>query len=251
MRLAGGLGPLMLAAASALLTALVFAPAAWVADAAAAWTPLRLVAPEGTVWQGSASVALTGDAAAAPILLPGRLHWRVSPEWSAAWPLSLQLAHPAADQGVRLGIGPAGGSVADGRLRLPAAWLEAWGTPFNTVRPGGELHLSWTGLGWSGSTLAGRATVDWRSARSVLAPGAVLGDYRLELEARGDAAEARVHTLAGALVLEGTARLRQSVLAFSGEAAVAPEARERLGVLLGVLGTRNGDKVTMRWELKL
>ncbi len=68
----------------ALLAALANAPAQWLADALHQASAQRLLLADarGSLWTGSAVLVLTGgagsrDAAA----LPGRLHWRLRPDW--------------------------------------------------------------------------------------------------------------------------------------------------------------------------
>ena len=79
--------------AAVLLTAVVFAPAAWLGDLVQAHTPARLVHAQGSVWHGSALLAVSDGRQAR--LLPGRLTWRVS--WSPlpSGRVGVSLHHPA------------------------------------------------------------------------------------------------------------------------------------------------------------
>ena len=65
-----------------LLALLLFAPAAWLAQALASASRQRvlLVQPRGTLWEGSAALVLgAGPDSQDAVLLPGRLHWTLRP----------------------------------------------------------------------------------------------------------------------------------------------------------------------------
>jgi hypothetical protein len=74
---------LQLLAALAVITATVIAraPAAWLADLVLAHSRLRLIDPQGTLWRGSAQLAVSDGRRAR--LVSGRLTWRASPGFGA------------------------------------------------------------------------------------------------------------------------------------------------------------------------
>ena len=224
-------------AATVALTAAWRAPAAWLADAIAARTPLRLVDPRGSVWQGSAILGLSDGRETT--LLPGRVEWRVTGL------LSARFSHPWLTG--PLGVSFESGHVAfaQGGARVPAAVLAGLGAPFNTVRPAGVLEVAWTEAALSGSRFRGEVRVDWRDARSALSTVAPLGSYRLQISGAGGEPSINLQTLQGPLQLSGNGRMAGSRIRFHGVATAEPPMRAALDGLLGVLGMRSGDKVLL------
>lgn len=254
-----------LGAASGAAAALVaFAPAAWLADSVAQASGQRLLLADarGSVWQGNATVVLTGgqgshDASA----LPGRLHWRLGLDGAA---LALHLRQACCLNGevllrvvpglgrVRLELpGPGNGQVPRAIGYWPASWLVGLGTPWNTLRPSGTLQLSSPGLvleqvqgRWR---FSGHAELTLAGMASRLSTLEVLGNYRLTLSgdaARGEAAAVQLSTTSGALQLSGRGQIlgpgAASRLRFSGQASAAAGAEPGLNNLLNIIGRRNG-----------
>lgn len=228
--------------------AVITAPAAWVADAVARAGPFRLVHPAGSVWAGSALFAVSDGEQA--MTLPGRLSWSVDPGSLLGGRLDLSLNHPAMDNPVSLSVAGEATRVEAGAMRLPASFLTAFGPPFNTLRPAGEMRIAWSALQFRGESADAHAEVTWTDASSALSSVVPLGRFRLDVDLRGRTGEARLSTLEGPLRLEGRGMLDERAIRFAGEAAAEPERREVLGALLGVLGKRSGDKVLLQWELR-
>ncbi len=249
----GQRGWAVLGAGCGLLAALVlFAPARWLAALVedAAGGQVRLAAPQGTVWDGSAQLVLTGgpgsaDAAA----LPERLRWRLRPAWSGAQPglraevqagcctpAPLALTASGGFSGVRI-------AVADASSRWPAALLAGLGTPWNTLQPEGTLVLRTSGLvlAMAAGRLAvtGGATLDAEAMSSRLSTLRPMGSYRLAL-AGGDVPTLQLTTLEGALRLSGSGQWVGARLRFNGEASAAPDREAALSNLLNIIGRRNG-----------
>ena len=128
----------------------------------------------------------------------------------------------------------------------PASWLVGLGTPWNTLQPSGTLQLSSAGLvaeavqgRW---TFGGQGELQLRGLASSLSTLEELGSYRLQLQgdARGDAAQLQLSTLAGALQLSGSGQWAASKLRFNGQASAAPGSESALGNLLNIIGRRQG-----------
>lgn len=236
-----------LVATTVLIVIVVAAPAAWVAGWLADRGSWRLVHAEGSLWRGSASVGIEDRGVVR--LLPGRVAWRGMPGESLAGRIALSLEHPAMDNPVTVSWAPSGLSVTAGRARFPAAVLAAFGAPFNTVRPGGDLDVSWSALRVAGHELAGHIDVAWTDARSALSPVAPLGSFRLTLDGKGGGTEVLLTTLRGPLQLTGRGSADVRKVKFTGTADAAPEFRPGLGALLSVLGRRAGDKAVLDWEV--
>ncbi len=247
-------GGVVLGGACALVA---FAPAAWLASAVSRGTGERLLLADarGSVWNGSAVMVLTGgigsrDASA----LPGRLHWRLSPEGTA---IGVGLVQDCCINGemhlrvvpglgrVRLELGPAAGGASLGQW--PAAWLAGLGTPWNTIQPSGSLQLSSPGLAveqvqgrW---LFTGRADVDMTGMASRLSTLDVLGSYRVSVVgdgAGGDATRLELSTRSGALQLSGSGQWAASRLHFQGQASAEAGSEAILGSLLNIIGRRQG-----------
>jgi len=236
-----------LVAITILVVVVVAAPAAWVGGWVAARGSWRLVHAEGTLWRGSASIGIEDRGVIR--LLPGRMAWRLMPWESLTGRIALSLEHPAMDNPVAVAWASTALSVTSGRARLPAAVLVALGAPFNTVRPGGDLDVSWSALRVAGRDLAGHIDLAWTDARSALSPVAPLGTYRLTLDGKGGSTAVVLATLHGPLQLAGRGSMDVRKLKFTGTADAAPEFLPGLGALLSVLGRRAGDKAVLDWEV--
>lgn len=238
---------MVLVAMTVLVVIVVAAPAAWIGGWLAERGSWRLMHADGTVWRGSASIGIEDHGVVR--LLPGRVAWRCMPGELPGGRIALSLEHPAMDNPVTVSWAPAGVSVAAGRARLPAAVLVAVGAPFNTVRPGGELEVSWSALHAAGREAGEHIEVTWTDARSALSPVTPLGSFRLTLDGRGGRAEALLTTLRGPLQVTGRGVADARKVKFTGTADAAPEFRPGLGALLSVLGRRAGDKAVLDWEV--
>lgn len=241
--LAGGL----LGASVALV---VFAPASWLAAAvtSASHERVRLVQAQGTVWDGSALLELTGGAGSRDVsALPSRLHWQLRPStfglagalhsscctaapWSLAWEAGW------ASQRLRLGDGP---------LRWPAQLLSGLGTPWNTLQPEGDLLLQLRGLSleWTGADfqLEGQAQLDALGLSSRLSDLRPLGSYRLSVTGPGQP-KLGVTTLEGSLQLTAQGQFSSGQLHLTGQAQAAPGREAALSNLLNLIGRRSGER---------
>ncbi len=149
-----GLGWRIVAAVAALasvaVTVVAQYPAAWAAERVAEATSHRvlLADAQGSIWHGSATLALTaGTGAADATVLPGRLSWSLD-----VWPLLMgtlraHLTHDRAmAQPVTLAVSRGGWQAEAGSMTLPASLLAGIGAPFNTLRLDGQLRAQWTPL---------------------------------------------------------------------------------------------------------
>jgi general secretion pathway protein N len=230
-----------LLALTAVITIVLRAPAAWVGDWLEARSSLRLIDARGTLWEGSALLGMSNGRETT--LVPGRLQWRIAP--SGARRVSGQLSHPWLAAPLRLSGGPEGVDIAKGSARLPAGVLASAGAPFNTVRPGGTLELTWSDVLLRGAALTGELQIDWHEAKSALSTIAPLGNYRLRVKGTGDAPLLELETLSGPLQMQGSGKIDGTRIRFRGTATAEAGMRSALDGLLGVLGMRSGDKVVL------
>lgn len=252
------------AVTGALISAIGFAPAAWMASAVSTATrqQFMLVEARGTVWSGSAVAVLTGgegsrDASA----LPGRLAWSLRPRGLA---LEVQLSQSCCLSGnvailLRPGMGrwtaellPTAAAIG----QWPGSWLSGLGTPWNTVQIGGTLRLLSSGLTLESVQgrwrMTGGADVELMGASSRLSTLDTLGSYRLSLQGQPPSADAKpeagdmvkitLTTVEGALQVNGTGTWGSGGFHFLGEAGSRDADESALTNLLNLIGRREGAR---------
>ncbi|MBV5295654.1 MAG: type II secretion system protein N [Curvibacter lanceolatus] len=234
----------------ALLSAVLGAPARWLADAVQQLShdQVQLLLPRGTVWNGSAQLVLTGGSGSQDrSTLPGRLQWQLQPSLQG---LGLSLSLPCCTEPtLQIRLSPNWGGatvqVQDHHSHWPAALLNGLGTPFNTLQVQGRLELASQGLQlqW----IAGRAHLDGqlqieaRDVSSRLSTLKPMGSYHVTLQG-GDSPTLQLNTLEGSLLLEGQGQWVGSRLRFEGAAQAAPEHEAALDNLLNIIGRRRGAR---------
>ena len=237
-----------------LLTLLVSAPARWLTAVVQQSSQDRIVFQEvrGTLWHGSAQLALTGGVGSADAAtLPGRLTWQLHLGWSGL--LADVQADCCMQQAWRLSLQPrwAGAqlTLADSLSQWPAQVLTGLGTPWNTVQPEGQLTLSTQGLifEWAQGRLllAGQAQLEAAHIASRLSTLKPMGSYRITV--LGGATPAlQLQTLDGSLQLSGNGQWVGGKLRFDGEASAAPERLDALSNLLNIIGRRDGARAIIK-----
>ena len=230
------------------------APARWLAAGVARATGdmMQLAEPQGSLWNGSARLLLTGGAGSQDrAALPGRVQWRLRPALGGLnLAMTADCCTPTGPLALRVSLLWGGARVAlqDGQTQWPAALLAGLGTPFNTLQPQGELALATQNLAaeWRAGrpSLTGGAELTLRHVSSRLSTLQPLGSYRVQLQG-GDAPAFTLSTLEGPLQLSGNGQWVGARLRFSGEATAAPEQQAQLANLLNLLGRRQGDRAIM------
>jgi len=230
------------------LTFVAFAPAAWLSDIVAARSRVRLIYPSGTLWDGSAILAIYDGRSARA--LPGRLAWDVRWRELVRGRLVVIINHPSLEDAIRIGYDGRAVYLQRGRALWPAAMLEILGAPFNTISPGGLLLVRWDDSRLTKSGFKGVVQVDWSNAQSALSPVVPLGDFRVVVDLDEGKGSATLVTLKGPLLLKGEGRMEGGHVQFSGTADAEPTMRARLNGLIGVLGPRSGEKVLLNWDYR-
>jgi len=237
-------------------TALLMAPAQWLASAFARTTGERIVLAEarGSIWRGEASVVLSPgpDAGIARISLPETLSWQLSPWRLLAGTVDLTLAHPSALlQPLQFRADLTGRTeLLATTVRLPAAVLAGIGAPFNTIRPGGVISLAWQRLEIHRGRMQGNIVGEWRFATSALTTVAPFGSYRLLADGGYPGTRLTLSTLSGPLELIGDGTIdEQGNVRFAGRAraqsGVDASTRAQLAGLVLLLGPRDGDSAIL------
>ncbi len=233
-------------------TLAVFAPARWAAWAVeqASDGRLRLDAPRGTVWNGSAGLVVTGGAGSRDTAtLPSRVHWQLRPALPATLRLSLSAdccTRSPMEGTVSWSPGVVRWELADGPAsHWPSDWLAGLGTPWNTLGLEGGLEVATRQLRlqWSEQRLqvSGRAEVTVRDAATRLTPLRPVGSYRLTLEG-GAVPGLHLQTLEGGLQLSGRGQWVGGRLRFAGEARAQPGTEAALDNVLNIIGRRDGAR---------
>jgi len=235
-------------------------PAAWAAERVAQATGRRvlLADPQGSVWHGSATLALTaGNGGADATVLPGRLAWSVDILPLLTGTVRAHITHDRAlEQPVTLAVTLGHWQAEPGAVKLPASLLEGIGAPFNTLKLDGRLRAQWTPLsGEFGrgkdkpATTQGALTVTLEQVSSSLSRVRPLGSYQAVVSfggVGGGPTRLSLSTLAGPLSLQGQGTLGPSAH-FDGVASATPESEPQLIGLLSLLGPRDGSQHRLRF----
>jgi len=232
----------------ALVAAILVMPARWLITLLPASWPVAVVDASGSLWRGTALVALGPPGARTT--LPAQVGWHLG--WQAG--PRLQLQHPWLDcqLGLRPGLTALGLSPCT--LRLPAVALATLGAPLNTLKPAGQLSLRWPGLQlpYRGLPAPGEILqLDWAQAGSALSNVRPLGHYRAVLSSTGQRLELSLATISGPLLLEGAGNLdARGNFNFRGEARPRPETAAStvagLQTLLSGIGRRSGEATLLQ-----
>jgi general secretion pathway protein N len=237
--------------ASVALTVMMFFPATWMAALVEQRTAGRLTLGDahGTLWRGSAFVggAASGSDPLTP-LLPGRFSWSISPlVLLGSVDAELENAD-ALSKPVRVTGDWHQWQVSPAAVSLPAERLAALGAPLNTVRPSGQMRLSWEPLqlgilnGKFG--ISGAMNLEIIDLASRMSPVKPLGSYNLALDWHGEQSTVTLKTIQGPMLLSGSGMFNNGRLQFAGKAEAEAGQEERLANFLNLLGQRRkeGDK---------
>ncbi|WP_442598110.1 type II secretion system protein N [Parapusillimonas sp. JC17] len=231
--------------------ALAVLPARWIMAAVPASWPLAVVDANGTIWSGSATIAIGPPSRRRS--LPDPLDWRLS---LVGGP-KLHLAHPWLGGPLIVSAGWRGIGISAQTLRLPASALGTLDARVAAVDPGGDLSIKWPAT-FVGAAKRPPGTVlldaQWRNAVSALTPIRPLGDYDLALK---QAAENRIDVVLGTrngpLMLTGAGALEGgNRFSFEGTAQADPAAGSEIHAalrdLLAALGPRRNNQTLLRFR---
>ncbi len=218
---------------------------------------LTLGDAHGTLWRGSAFIggaASGSDAVTA--LLPGRFSWRLSPMLLLG-SVDAELENAAAlSQPVSMTGNWRQTEITPATIVLPAERLAALGAPLNTVRPTGEMRLSWETLRLTRQdgkiAMDGEMHLQLNDIGSRLSAVKPLGSYDVALHWQGTQADVSLTTLRGPMMLNGSGSFANGRLQFSGTAEAEAGQEQRLANFLNLLGQRRriGDREVIALESK-
>lgn len=193
---------------------------------------------DGSIWYGRASLGISdGNRVYA---LPGQVNWHPV-VFLDGMIIGFGLSHPNLEDKIYFGVRPEGYGLGAGKANFSAAWFTALGVPFNTIRPEGDVELSWT------DAIEGQdfqAQLLWKDAQSILSRVRPLGDYKFTIEGKsGGPMTFEVSTIKGKLQIEGKGKISPGKdVDFEGNAWAADGIDSSLRGLLGQLGIPRGGK---------
>jgi general secretion pathway protein N len=252
---------------------LMKAPAAWLAPLLryATHNAVDFSDSWGTVWSGSAKLVIRRSDKET-LHIPQAIAWRLSVDSVLNQAATITLSSAALKAPVSITIKGNTMQVGAGQYHLPVDSLNTLGAPFNTLKPGGDVRLSWavfnTALD-SKTPPAVPLSIDIQSLRSGVTGAQVLGDYTViatpivpaspSLSPLTSTATNRwaveLQTVANAaapasLLLTGSGELGvSSAPQFELKAqAATPQAQQRLQALLNFLGRKQGDVYVLRLD---
>lgn len=229
---------------------IVFAPAAWLANALDSQSAGRVLLHEvrGTVWSGSGELMLAGgEGSAGLVRLPSRLSWELRPQ---GFGLNVQLSSACCTRTGPLHIrvqwsGDAlSWELSRAHASFPASLLMGLGAPWNTLQLTGDLTLNSQQLAgrWSAAKgfdqVTGQADVQADHLTTALSTVRPLGSYQFHIAGP----EVRLETKKNEsqqempLQLTGFGQLAQGRFSFTGEALAAKGREEALTNLLHMIG---------------
>ena len=245
----------------ALMALLIHLPAQWLAQALvkASLGQVQLQEVQGSVWQGSGKLVLTGGEGSRDALaLPGRINWQTSMSLNASNRPQFNFSLNAAccmTQAVHLSLQATEGLrvwqlvVDDHQSQWPAHLLSGLGAPWNTLQPEGTLKLQTKQLKVNfqsqPSWLQGAITLTAENMSSKLSTLKPMGTYQINLEVASAAnplPSLSLTTQSGSLLLSGQGQWQGSRLQFRGEASAVPEHAAALSNLLNIIGQRQGAR---------
>jgi len=241
------------------LTILMFIPAAWLASLLEIQTAGRLTLgdAQGTLWRGSAFVgaAPSSNDPVAP-LLPGRFIWQLSPAVLLGR-VNVVLENAASlSQRIKITGDWRQWQISPAMITLPAERLTALGAPLNTIKPSGQMNLSWQLLQLTRNKefveMTGLMKLELKDISSRLSPVKPLGAYDLTFNWHGQKADMILTTVKGPMLLSGSGEINNGRLQFSGTAQADAGQEEKLANLLNLLGQRRrqGGKEIISLEFK-
>jgi general secretion pathway protein N len=240
-------------------------PAPWLAGAVSKAThgQIQLQEAQGTLWQGSGKLVLTGGAGSRDAMaLPGRIHWQLSLAPQGLQLPSVQLQLMAAccmtqathiQMSAQLAQASFTLQIGDHKSEWPAGLLSGLGAPWNTMQPEGNLVVTTQQLNLvltpQSYVMQGNLMVTAEDMSSKLSTLRPMGTYQINLNngslnngVPGSTPTLKLTTLSGSLLLSGQGQWQGSQFQFRGEASAVPEHAAALSNLLNIIGRRQGAR---------
>jgi general secretion pathway protein N len=209
--------------------------------------------PIGTIWNGSAAIGFSEpdgmrNSCRAPVALTERFTWKTQCSLMNGQCL-VEMNFVSLNKPLITTFSLNQIKVAAGEISLPAAILEAFGNPWSTLRPRGQLMAQWSDI-QKGSDTAGTVRLNVNNLSSPISAVKPLGSYQIKANLGQVGVPFVIDTTAGPLLLNGKGELGAkdgSGMHFLGSAHATPEAQDSLIGLLSLLGKKDGDIYRMQY----
>ena len=208
---------------------------------------LRLAEARGTLWSGTGQFEVRGAAGRTGV---GRdIAWRFQPQALLRGGLGFDVDIGQSGRRFPLSLSPRRIEITGAELALPAAMLGAAVPRLAALRPTGDLLVHVAELAYAAGEISGNATVEWRSAGSLLTTVSPLGDYELRVEGGAGTMKASLRTVRGPLQLDGKgSREYGGQPVFHATARVDSEHARQLAPFLRLIAIERGEGI---FELQL
>lgn len=214
---------------------------------------LVLHKPTGTIWNGSAAIGFSepdvvSSSCRTPVALTERFTWKTQCSLMDGQCL-VEMNFVSLNKPLMATIGLNQIKVAAGEMSLPASILEAFGNPWSTLRPRGQLMAQWGDLK-KGVDTAGTIRLNVNNLSSPISAVKPLGSYEIKANLTQVGTSFVIDTTAGPLLLNGKGELGAkdgSGIHFLGGAHATPGAEDSLIGLLSLLGKKDGDIYRMQY----
>jgi len=230
-------------------------PAAWVGFALerSSGGKLALGEPGGTAWSGHGALALLSSGSYRRLV---ELQWRLRPRELFRGRVSYTLSGSAPDALIdaKLSLGLRGVTLDEVDASAPAGALEHAIPALLLAKPAGRIRVQANHLEAGREAVRGAATLEWTEVGLPGLHTPRLGDYRLQINGKGDRADLRLVTLRGDLRLnaQGEWRAAQPGSVQLRGVAQFPPDRKDLEALLPLLGVRgSGTSRPFLWTLPI
>ena len=226
-----------------LLFLIIEMPASWFAWGMYKYSrgAIRLDPIAGSLWHGNGRVVIYYPPTTPHDL--GNVQWRINPLWLFTGRIQTiwRTDSPGLSINATLRFSPSTVTLIDTEAALPAQAAVAFYPAASLISPQGQLQLQVPKLTMDRNGITGGGDIQWKNAGSSLTSVQPLGDYRLEINAAGKAANLKLSTLRGVLELigQGTWQVASGQIQFSGFANPRDKS-EDLRPLLNLLGDDQG-----------
>ncbi|HTQ72837.1 MAG TPA: type II secretion system protein N [Burkholderiales bacterium] len=228
-------------------------PAAWLGYALerASGGAVAIGDAKGTLWRGRGALAVRSGGSYRGI---ADIEWRCNPVLLFSGRLSMALTGDAPGASLRGTLSLGFGSVRLEKVdaSMPAALVEPAVPVAALVKPEGSVRVVTDSLEIAPAGVRGSASVEWVGAG--MSGIARIGDYRLQINGRGDRADLRLATLRGDLRVNGTGEWKAAQpreVQMSGEAQISPGRKDLEPLLTLVAGPGTGDSRRFGWVMTL
>jgi general secretion pathway protein N len=196
--------------------------------------------PTGSLWSGKAAGLQASIPAAPPIKIDlNNVTWSLQALRLLQGELALRVTiddKPLKFNGIA-GFGFGATTLRDAKAEVSPQWLQEMIPALAFVKPDGKLLIATDDFKLQKNIPSGKAQLEWRGAAVSLSSVNPLGDYRADLDAKGDTADFNVTTLSGPLKVNGkggwSAKLGPR---FSGTAVAEPAQAANIDPLLRLMG---------------